>query len=582
MGLTLNVLREFATATSYQRGEEYYKRGAVRTLTREHDRFTATVRGTDQYKVTIMAESEDSLQFSCTCPYDWGGICKHAVAAGLAIIAGEYRDTPTLQESDQHVPELPPQQFLEEIYQDVDPEVREAFLQQLLTKHTELRQQFYAFIQGPPEKPLTDRINSIRDSFSDELQGFAYDEIDFRTYNQGMYQRYISEWELYRESAEDQISGVFEKYFSRAISHLCQGQAADGFAVVLGVYEGFQPLTMPGHDPYNIVSDDYHPLLRSMFTASMDTFAEALSEAVIAPNAARQCLQPLLDRAKFYLSIEPEDMEDDVYYQFTLFAEVIEILIQEQETAIWLDERLREHQLSDPGLGPVLLKIAEITGDKERWHREAHTYADHDPDIAAELLDTYHAQEATDEFYRTARQAFARWPDRFDTYLLDRIDPAHDPAFYRKVVAHLADSTQDIRYYRLLRDHIPEQECWVFIRKFKPFPEFYVELLTEEAAYEEILHYVRTHQADYAFPHLVRPILKEYPDECFQLIKAKTDRVLQDKRGRRVYRQVVSWLREMQRIPGREEAATRYFREVYNHKPVLPALRDEMEKAGLT
>ncbi len=581
MGLTLNVLQELATHSSYQRGEAYYKRGAVRSLTREHDRFTATVRGTYQYQITITTESKDLPRFFCTCPYDWGGICKHAVAAGLAIIGGEYQDAPALQQSNQHIPDLPPEQFLDEIYQEVDPGVREAFLSQLLAKHAELRQQFAAFIQENQEIPLTDQIDSIRDDFRNEIQTLAYDEIDFRTYHQGMYQRYISEWELYRESAEDQISEVFEKYFSRAISQVRQGQAAEGFATVLGVYEGFHPLTIPGHDPYNIVSEDYHPLLRSMFTASMETFAEALTEAVIAPAVARQCLQSLLNRTEFYLDIDPEDMEEDVYYQFSLFAAVITLLIQEQQTAIWLDERLREHQLSDRGLGPVLLKIAEITGDRDRWLREAHTYADHDPDIAAELLNTYHAQEATDEFYRMARQAFTRWPDRFDKYLLNRIDPARDPALYRKVVAHLAESTQDIQYYRLLRDHIPEKERWKFISKFASCPEFYVELLTEEAAHEEILHYVRTHQEEYAFPRLVRPILEEYPDECFHLIKAKTDRTLQDKRGRRVYRQIVSWLREMQRIPGREHAASCYFREVYNHKPVLPALRDEMEKAGL-
>jgi uncharacterized Zn finger protein len=55
----------------------------VENLRQIGDRITATVQGTDEYEVSLRA-NEESLEFSCSCPYALeGAFCKHCVAVGL-------------------------------------------------------------------------------------------------------------------------------------------------------------------------------------------------------------------------------------------------------------------------------------------------------------------------------------------------------------------------------------------------------------------------------------------------------------------------------------------------------------------
>ncbi len=83
---TLPTLRRLAGPRSFARGEEYYNRGLVRSLSEHEGTVTAKVMGTHTYTVKLR-QTDDGLDHSCTCPMgDDGAFCKHCVAAGLAWI----------------------------------------------------------------------------------------------------------------------------------------------------------------------------------------------------------------------------------------------------------------------------------------------------------------------------------------------------------------------------------------------------------------------------------------------------------------------------------------------------------------
>jgi len=81
--LTEADIRDRCTEVSFKRGWNYYEGGAVRQRTRLDDGIEARVFGADAYRVTVR-ETAGGLIASCTCPYDWGGECKHIVATLLA------------------------------------------------------------------------------------------------------------------------------------------------------------------------------------------------------------------------------------------------------------------------------------------------------------------------------------------------------------------------------------------------------------------------------------------------------------------------------------------------------------------
>ena len=88
MGKQLDHLTEAdiearCSETSFERGRRYYTGGAVRQRVRLDDGLETRVSGTYAYRVTVR-EATGGLVAFCTCPYDWGGDCKHIVATLLA------------------------------------------------------------------------------------------------------------------------------------------------------------------------------------------------------------------------------------------------------------------------------------------------------------------------------------------------------------------------------------------------------------------------------------------------------------------------------------------------------------------
>ncbi|WP_046863644.1 SWIM zinc finger family protein [Microvirga massiliensis] len=78
-------IRALATRESFERGRDYWRRGAVSTLVRRGDELTGEVEGSEiePYHVTIRLYEGGVTNARCTCLYDWGGYCKHIVAALL-------------------------------------------------------------------------------------------------------------------------------------------------------------------------------------------------------------------------------------------------------------------------------------------------------------------------------------------------------------------------------------------------------------------------------------------------------------------------------------------------------------------
>ena len=73
---------------SFQRGEAYYASRAVAEIEQCGNTVTARVWGSqpDAYRVTVELGASGILSTGCSCPYDWGGTCKHIVAVLLTLV----------------------------------------------------------------------------------------------------------------------------------------------------------------------------------------------------------------------------------------------------------------------------------------------------------------------------------------------------------------------------------------------------------------------------------------------------------------------------------------------------------------
>ena len=88
MAITESDIRDLASAQSYDRGQDYFHANSVTDIQKRGNTLLADVEGSgyEPYHVRVELDEDDVISTSCTCPYDWGGICKHIVAVLLSYI----------------------------------------------------------------------------------------------------------------------------------------------------------------------------------------------------------------------------------------------------------------------------------------------------------------------------------------------------------------------------------------------------------------------------------------------------------------------------------------------------------------
>ena len=98
-----SVIQTHSSPESFRKGEDYYHQGAVLSVIRRGDTLHAEVAGNDftPYEVRVAFDEAGVVDATCSCPYEWGGWCKHIVAVLLAHARDPetVRELPALQET---------------------------------------------------------------------------------------------------------------------------------------------------------------------------------------------------------------------------------------------------------------------------------------------------------------------------------------------------------------------------------------------------------------------------------------------------------------------------------------------------
>ena len=86
--LTSEQIQERCTEQSYMRGLDYFHNGAIENATLHGYTLSGTCEGTDidPYRVAVELMPTGIAAAYCSCPYDWGGDCKHIVALLLTYV----------------------------------------------------------------------------------------------------------------------------------------------------------------------------------------------------------------------------------------------------------------------------------------------------------------------------------------------------------------------------------------------------------------------------------------------------------------------------------------------------------------
>lgn len=82
MKIPLGSFEQYIDETILKRGLQYFKKGYVgEPELISPGEYELMVEGTETYVVNLKIDNNEVTEFVCTCPYDFGPVCKHVVAA---------------------------------------------------------------------------------------------------------------------------------------------------------------------------------------------------------------------------------------------------------------------------------------------------------------------------------------------------------------------------------------------------------------------------------------------------------------------------------------------------------------------
>lgn len=570
-------IEKLASSRVFERGEDYYESGYVGKITKKGDIFNGTVSGSYRYKVSLDI-SKNKVAFKCSCPYDDYGLCKHCVAFSLAIINGEYKEEKT-----DNVKTFTKEEF-EKRFKSVEDNKKLKFLKEILDKDTNLQSQFINYTETKTKKVDSISIlNKVKTDIFSDLSSLDFDEISGEDY----YENYYDEENPSIEEANEMIEDVFKKYYKKSEYFIQKGDLINAINIILGMYEGSQDLPELDNNEYYVFDDAYNHTVQEILQENINKLSNEISNIIKSDKDVISSINLIISRFHYYENVYKPKKNDygmKIAYYPEDFNNLFLSIISNEKTALHLYELILENDLECLGLAFVILKISELTKNEKLWIETAESFAEADKEISKKLLDRYKSDNKESDFNRIAEISFEKFPYEFDLYLIDNLNKNTMKNLYVKCLKHYIKSKHSISHYNDLREYLPEKEKNNYLDEISKGYNyvFYVKLLEIEKYYDKILSFVIENKNSGYFDKLIEPIINIYHQDCFDIIKDKCQKSLTSpKRNRDTYKEMAKWIKLMKQIKGKEKETNTYILELYNHKPNLPALKEEMTNAKL-
>lgn len=460
------------------------------------------------------------------------------------------------------------------LYNSTSDEIKLKFLEAAISQNPELQDQFVKYVEAGPgsDEDLSfqgfcEEVESTKTLYLDFFAEIDTENPDFDNYVPA-YHGYMPEWEVFQEASEQEVGKIFEHFKNKALETIISHQPDKLLAMMTGLLQAASEADF--EDPVESFGD-VNEYLEDEFQLTMKSIVEKVRMAPFRESIIFSAWS-LFFR---YFDTEHSEGAGSVRY----FESLLNILADkcnstEQLLAILDQSSIKREDL--PILTLLLLKKSE---EPEEWLQAALQNYHSDREVARQLLEYYYENDLSG-FKKIARELFNEDKRTWAIYLKDLISPEIDQSLYVDVFYQLIIYEANIEDYKKIRKFLSENEKNNLMKEVKWRKPFVAQILEIEERFEDIK--MLAEAADpWDFSQVIEPILSIYPEFCFNELSRRVWKKLEYKRGRSTYQTISDWLKLSQNIPGFIDEKKEMISELYHHKPNLPALKDELRKAGL-
>jgi hypothetical protein len=589
MAITLEWLEENASDTSFERGE-YIALSQNIKVTKKGNTYSAKVRGTYKYEVEI-TDSGYEPEAECSCPYDWGGICKHIVAVGLTIIE-EFEEeeedeiyAPIIKSSTSSSKNVA--DFLEKTFLKADKNVQKEFLLQLFTQNPTFIGQFEAFSKPitttSPTKttttPTPEKADTL-DSIAKKVCG-VFSKIDMEKvqrksgYHYDDY--YDDESGETPEWATKKLEELFAPYYKKGKELLEKGDLRAFFTFLIGVYEGLLNAEEPIFDDYDLF-ENYNTALAEIFSEHLDNYIPIAEKMVINEVNALACVSLVFRRAEYHYKDK-----DAIDFDLRDWQDFLMAFINSQDLASQLLEMIYANFGIYERVPYLQMKLAALTGNKGEWANIGETYLWNDEKTVAEILDYYKEGNNNAAIVRFINAILVKTPSPNTTLLLKYLHTDIDKDLHFKLLEKTVLAKRSIDWYRKCAELASPAQKESLINAIKPGFDtlFYMTVLAEENRHAEIIPLMGK-ASDSEIPKMLRLLLDNQVEASWSWTKQLVlVRLESTKRDRSLYSMLAKAMAVFLDAPAYKIRALDFALAVMNQYSRLKALREEMKSAKL-
>jgi len=461
-----------------------------------------------------------------------------------------------------------------EIFDKATDKTKLDFLFAILEHNEKLKDEFtnYVETQGKSDKTpaygmFVSVVKKYEQECREELEIIDVENPDWDSYTPS-HSGYIEEWEQYQEATEQEIEAIYRFWQNSLIDTIIGQQTETGLAMLIGAYEA--SLNSEINDTIESLGDP-NEFLVDQHEELMKYYIEKINQAAINEHSIFGSFRLFLEYC------EKEYPGNESYPRY--FEPVLLALAEKSGNPETILHLLEGSKVENKFLPQLVLLLNKLCGNSDNWLKSAKAYYLIDNKVAEELLE-YYLENDIDAFNRTAKELFEKDKYRWAKFLADKISETSDRQLFKNVFMELTTRNEKIEYYRKIKNILNEDEKEQLIKSVYN-ETFKVQIFEEEKQYDKIKQIVENNTDSWDFTKLIKPILEEYPDFCFETIKNKALKTIATQRGRAAYERIAEWISLAKLIPAYENLTRELIMKLYNNKPNLPALKDEFRIAGL-
>ena len=460
-----------------------------------------------------------------------------------------------------------------EIYDKASNEYKSEFLYPLLSDNPTLKKQFLEkveIIDEPTNEFLdfdefNDEITDSYESYKDELESLELNCFDWDTYIP-RHGGYIPEWEATQDMAEDEADLVFSFIEDDIITLILSSNLEQLFIDLISSY--FATTDAEVNDPHDNLREDYfiekHKEL--IKNAIEKIFHTEINDDIII-NAVSLFFR--------YFESQNEERQKDIKVFEHLLVSVIEKL--DNNTLLLPFEKLTS--INSDNCPLFSMQIDKKIGNIELWLKKANDTLFLDNEIGLKLLEYYFDENFT-EYLKTAKKLFKHNKFFWSKIISPELKLLDDKEFYKEIHIQLITDTNDLKFYLKIKDILSEDEKLEIHKTCKPYVTYRIKMYEADKQFDKVKQLIEENSKSFDFNENITIILNIYPEFCFKLIKTKAEAQIKE-RGRHSYSKIASWLVLAKKITNFKTQTYELINILYNHKPNLPALKDEFRKNGL-